>query len=71
MTFLKNAGYCITSKTAKRFAWTLFNSLTAIGLALIIYLIYPEIFATIIVVPLATAISQMITKMLNTPKPTL
>ena len=64
MTFLK-------SKTAKRFAWTLLNSLSAVGLAVLIYIFYPNIFADVIIIPVATALSQMFTKYLNTAKPTL
>ena len=57
-------------KWVRRAAWTILNSLSAIMVACVIYVLYPEQFVMLIVVPVGTAASQLLTKWINQPTQT-
>lgn len=60
-----------TSKTGKRALWMLLDSTLALFIALLTYLASNNVGWAIAVIPFATALFQMLTKFMNTPKPTL
>ena len=55
----------LKTTTAKRALWTLLNSLMAIGVSYLTFLASDNVTWAISVLPVATALSQFITKYLN------
>ena len=60
-----------TSTAGKRFLWSLLNTLMGMTVAFLAYLASDNVLWAVSALPFATALSQMLTKYINTPVPTL
>ena len=62
----------LNQKWVKRAGWTILNTFSALIIAFVVYMFYPDVFVSVIIIPIAAAASQLLTKTLNsTPAPIL